>query len=191
MMKDPQAASLMRPSSLKREGFFLQFAARVVRKKLAGNVPLMLTGGFRTRRGIERALNTVDIVGIARPLCVDPSFPRRFIAGDVDDVPPYKVEVKGPLAAVLSPSLNSFWHQRQMTLLAAGREPDFAAGFAYPLTWMFFRTYISDPKSNPSLWNLSALLLLALLALLALNPPECLVHAKEGALALLKVTGFV
>lgn len=57
-----------------REAFFLEFA-KEVRKRHPGLV-LMLTGGFRTREGAESAIseNACDLVGIARPAAVNPSF---------------------------------------------------------------------------------------------------------------------
>jgi len=49
------------------------------------SLPLMVTGGFRTREGIEDALqsNVCQIVGIGRPLCADPYCVKKMIAGEL------------------------------------------------------------------------------------------------------------
>jgi 2,4-dienoyl-CoA reductase-like NADH-dependent reductase (Old Yellow Enzyme family) len=56
-----------RESTRAREAYFLEFAERFAREV---SVPLMLTGGFRTRQGMNEALDSgaVDIVGLARPI---------------------------------------------------------------------------------------------------------------------------
>ena len=43
----------------------------------------MVTGGFRTRGGMEQALagGPVDVIGLGRPLCTDPDVPKRLLAG--------------------------------------------------------------------------------------------------------------
>ncbi|KAK5996398.1 NADH-dependent flavin oxidoreductase iccG [Cladobotryum mycophilum] len=62
-----------------REAFFLDFA-RVIREKFR-HVPLMVTGGFRTRVGMEAALRegACDIIGIGRPAVLEPALPRTII----------------------------------------------------------------------------------------------------------------
>ena len=62
-----------------RESFFLEFA-REMRAKLP-DMPLMVTGGFRTRLGMEAALKEVacDLIGIGRPSVLNPSLPVNTI----------------------------------------------------------------------------------------------------------------
>lgn len=62
-----------------REAFFLEFA-KSIRQKFR-STPLMVTGGFRTRKGMEAAVREgdCDIVGIARPAVLDPSLPKNTI----------------------------------------------------------------------------------------------------------------
>jgi 2,4-dienoyl-CoA reductase-like NADH-dependent reductase (Old Yellow Enzyme family) len=69
-----------------REAFFLEFA-QTVRQRFP-DITLMVTGGFRTRRGMEAALtsNACDLVGIARPAAVVPHLPKDLILNyDVSD----------------------------------------------------------------------------------------------------------
>lgn len=62
-----------------REAFFLEFA-KSIRQKFR-HMPLMVTGGFRTRKGMEAAVRDgdCDIIGIARPAVLDPSLPKNTI----------------------------------------------------------------------------------------------------------------
>ncbi|KAF5663736.1 NADH oxidase [Fusarium heterosporum] len=66
-------------STAARESFFLEFA-REMRAKLP-NVPLMVTGGFRSRAGMEDALTegACDLIGLGRPAIINPSLPANTI----------------------------------------------------------------------------------------------------------------
>jgi len=70
-------------STIAREAYFLEFAARL---RPLVNVPLMVTGGFRTRQGMQQALNSgeMDVVGLARPLCVDPTYCNQLLDGSIE-----------------------------------------------------------------------------------------------------------
>lgn len=63
----------------KREAFFLDFALAV--RERHPDLHLMLTGGFRTRSGMNSALQTkgCDMIGIGRPAATVPDFPRSVI----------------------------------------------------------------------------------------------------------------
>ena len=62
-----------------REAFFLEFA-KAIRSEFP-EVPLMVTGGFRTRQGMEAAVaeGHCDLIGIARPACLNPALPKNTI----------------------------------------------------------------------------------------------------------------
>ncbi|KAJ0385506.1 hypothetical protein COL922a_006257 [Colletotrichum nupharicola] len=70
-------------STLAREAFFLDFSTAI--RKALSTVPLLLTGGFRSRKGIEAALKGgyCDLVGLARPSVLDPLLPRRVLLNRV------------------------------------------------------------------------------------------------------------
>jgi 2,4-dienoyl-CoA reductase-like NADH-dependent reductase (Old Yellow Enzyme family) len=67
-------------STLMREAYFVEFALAM---QAAVSIPLMVTGGFRTRAAMEQALESgaADVIGIGRPLCVDTDAPARLLAG--------------------------------------------------------------------------------------------------------------
>lgn len=72
--------------TLNREAFFLDFA-KAIRQHFK-ETPLMVTGGFRSRKGMEAALKQgdCDIIGVGRPSVVDPSWPKDVILNsDVQD----------------------------------------------------------------------------------------------------------
>jgi 2,4-dienoyl-CoA reductase-like NADH-dependent reductase (Old Yellow Enzyme family) len=62
-----------------RESFFLDFA-RELRKALPKTI-LMVTGGFRTRVGMEAAVaeGACDLIGMGRPAIIYPSLPLRTV----------------------------------------------------------------------------------------------------------------
>lgn len=62
-----------------REAFFLDFA-KAIRQEFQ-HIPLMVTGGFRTRQGMESALKegACDIIGLARPAAIHPDLPKSII----------------------------------------------------------------------------------------------------------------
>ena len=72
----------VRRSTLEREAYFIDFA-RTLRRKV--KMPIMLTGGLRTRDGMTRALTEgIDVVGVARPVCVNPDGVAQLLAGETD-----------------------------------------------------------------------------------------------------------
>jgi 2,4-dienoyl-CoA reductase-like NADH-dependent reductase (Old Yellow Enzyme family) len=66
-------------STLTREAFFLDFAKTV--RERHPKIPLMVTGGFRSRAGMEAALasGACDIIGIGRPAAVVPKLPKLVL----------------------------------------------------------------------------------------------------------------
>lgn len=73
------ATSVQKASTIAREAFFLDFA-QIVRQRFR-DVPLMVTGGFRTRKGMEAALKggACDLVGLGRPAVMNPSLPNNVL----------------------------------------------------------------------------------------------------------------
>lgn len=91
MAQEPAPANV-KGSSLQRESFFLEFA-KTVRDKFP-KVVLIVTGGFRTRLGMEAALKSgaCDLIGIARPAAVLPRLPKEIIF-NIKEVPDQEARV--------------------------------------------------------------------------------------------------
>lgn len=70
-----------RESTKKREAFFLDFAEKITPG--LSQTRVYVTGGFKTASAMASALSTVDGVGLARPVCLEPELPRRILAGQV------------------------------------------------------------------------------------------------------------
>jgi 2,4-dienoyl-CoA reductase-like NADH-dependent reductase (Old Yellow Enzyme family) len=80
-------------STLAREAYFMTFA-RQLRAKV--KMPIMLTGGLRTRAGMQGALDEgVDIIGIARPLIVDLGAANKLLDGTADALPRWEDDLGG------------------------------------------------------------------------------------------------
>lgn len=67
-------------STVQREAYFLEFAEKI---RSQVKTTLMVTGGFRTRKGMDAALQSgaCDLIGMSRPLAVETDAPARLIAG--------------------------------------------------------------------------------------------------------------
>lgn len=102
-----------------KEAYFAGFARRV--RTTAGTVPLMLTGGIRTRAAMESLLadGGVDLIGLGRPLAIDPDFTRKILDGaDGMALPRYALPTVAGLAG------ESEWYETQIARIGAGKEPD-------------------------------------------------------------------
>ncbi len=75
--EEPQAVA---ETTLAREAYFVDFA-KAMKDQLS--VPLMVTGGFRTRSAMEQAIKSgaADVIGLGRPLCTLPDAPKRLLGG--------------------------------------------------------------------------------------------------------------
>jgi len=109
----------MRESTREREAFFMEYAEKV---RSRTGVPIMLTGGFRTAQGMADAVSSgaIDVVGLARPLAVEPDLPARIVAGDSEGAVDVNVRVG---VKMLDDMLQSFWYGDQLRLMAHGKLP--------------------------------------------------------------------
>lgn len=111
-----------RPSTRAREAYFLRFAERA-RERIS--TPIMLTGGFRSRAGMQAALDAgVDVIGLARPMALAPEFPRRLLDGtgaDFDQGAESGAR-RGPV--FLRAAADVMWHTEQLGRIARRGEPD-------------------------------------------------------------------
>ena len=73
-------------------------------------VPLIVTGGFRTKAAMEYALQSgaADLIGIGRPLCVTTDAPQQLLNGTSDSLPKYENDLD------LIPAWLSFLKRFQM-----------------------------------------------------------------------------
>ncbi|MEP6341475.1 NADH:flavin oxidoreductase/NADH oxidase family protein [Parasphingorhabdus sp.] len=76
------------PSTQAREAYFVDFAKAM---QASVSVPLMVTGGFRTRAAMDQALadGAADLIGLGRPMCVMTDAPKQLLAGR-DELPRFE-----------------------------------------------------------------------------------------------------
>ena len=83
---NPERAEKRRESTIAREAYFLDYAKDI---RTIFNGPLMVTGGFRSTKGMNNALNenACDVIGIARPFCIDPDIANKLLNSNVSETP--------------------------------------------------------------------------------------------------------
>jgi 2,4-dienoyl-CoA reductase-like NADH-dependent reductase (Old Yellow Enzyme family) len=101
------------------EGYFLDFAVRVRRKV---RTPLMLTGGLRSAAAMSRVVGdgTVDVVGLARPLALEPDLPRQILSGATVAS---AMREQGVGWRQIDAMIEAGWYGAQMARMAAGQDP--------------------------------------------------------------------
>jgi 2,4-dienoyl-CoA reductase-like NADH-dependent reductase (Old Yellow Enzyme family) len=128
----------VRASTRAREAYFLDYASTI---REVARMPLMVTGGFRSRAAMAAALERdCDVIGLGRPLCWQPDFPRRLLAGEVDHIERVEDRLRFADSGWRSPTspytaaraLNAFgaqaWYYCQLFRLADGRPADLERG---------------------------------------------------------------
>lgn len=109
-------------STMKREAYFSEFAAKI-RDHI--KVPLMLTGGFRTKEGMQAALDRgdVDLVGLGRPFSAFPKVAKELLNGS-------RTECHLPDTSTGISKLDKMgavdltWHAMQIRNMGTGQEPN-------------------------------------------------------------------
>ena len=108
-------------STAVREAYFLAFAEKL---RSTVQVPLMLTGGFRTLAGMNAALQTgaLDVVGLARLLAIEPEAPKALLQGQEcgQHVRPISTGIKAIDRMGL---MEILWYSRQLKRIAGSGDP--------------------------------------------------------------------
>ena len=149
---NPDRSEVRRESTIAREAYFLDYADKI-KKNLS--IPLMVTGGFRTKQGMEQAIESgaCELVGVGRPLCADPFAIKRLLSGKIQELPKFEKTLSiGPW--ILSPSspfrlvqaLNAFgaqaWFYQQIKRMSRNEKPDLNLGLLSA-----FRTDMAEDKN--------------------------------------------
>ena len=145
---NPKRSETRKESTIAREAYFLAYTEEI--KKVI-DIPLMVTGGFRSRLAMETAINqgACEIVGIGRPLCSDPMSVKKLLDRSIDVLPTFEKTLSiGPgWLSQRSPfrliqALNAFgiqsWYYSQIRRISEGLSPD--------LSLNPFKAFRSDGK---------------------------------------------
>jgi len=128
------ASQTVYESTRLREAYFLDYAKRI---RPTTDLPLMITGGFRSATGMKAALEAdfLDVIGLARPLCADVDACAKLIAGTLEEIMSPERMLKLD-RATLGPGLSDMelkmmqsygpvaWCYLQILRLGEGQEPD-------------------------------------------------------------------
>tara|TARA_B100000945_G_scaffold130843_1_gene104449 strand:- start:7548 stop:8846 length:1299 start_codon:yes stop_codon:yes gene_type:complete len=152
---NPERSEVRKESTIAREAYFLSYAEQISKSV---EIPLMVTGGFRSKDGMESALadGACQIVGIGRPLCANPYAIKELLADQIEELPKYEKTLSiGPW--LLSPSspikliqfLNAFsaqaWFYQQIKKMGAGDMPD--------LSLNPFKAFRNDAKADKEAYS--------------------------------------
>ena len=133
--ESPAMSGSAASSTRAREAYFLEYARSV--REAAGAVPLAVTGGFRTRSGMQDALTAgdCDVVGVARPTVTTTDAAAAILSGRTARLETHEIGagMRGLLGRVadlktLDGVLNLAWNTDQMHRMARGLEPDLDRG---------------------------------------------------------------
>ncbi|CAA0111276.1 NADH oxidase [Zhongshania aliphaticivorans] len=108
-------------STLKREAYFLDYAEKAQQLM---SVPLVVTGGFRSAAAMNSAIasGAADMIGIARPLALDPDLGNKLTASDKHAIklPTLSTGIKALDAMVM---LDITWYEHQLERIGKGKSP--------------------------------------------------------------------
>lgn len=112
----------VRRSTREREAYFLRYAESI--RSRIPQTPLMVTGGFRSARAMKEAVasGATDVVGLARPLAMEPDLPARVLGGE---------EATSVVAPIITgirridemAMMEVSWYSRQLHRMGAGKPP--------------------------------------------------------------------
>ena len=108
----------VKASTRKREAYFLHYA-ETLRERT--NIPLAVTGGFRTGAGMAEAVasGATDMVGMARPMILKPDLPNTVLS-DPHFVMEFKEPTTGFPALDAATMMVLIWYEKQMWRVARG-----------------------------------------------------------------------
>ena len=111
-------------STKQREAFFIDYAEKA---RKVSQVPLIITGGFRSEQAMNDALNSghLDFIGIARPLALMPDLPNKIKNGTYQTITTERIKTGfAPVDKKLGAVLEMDWYMHQMALIGQGKQPN-------------------------------------------------------------------
>ena len=159
---NPDRAEEVKKSTVAREAYFLEYAKDI---RAVFKNPMMVTGGFRSRAGMDAALEAgaCDMIGLGRPLCVDSDIVNKLMSKEVDTTTIFEKSLQmGPswlhwLVGLNSPirlfsALNGWgqqgWWCMQIINMGEGRDPDLELG-----VFKAFTGYQASEKKAAAAYN--------------------------------------
>src|SRR5689334_901921 len=122
-------------STKAREAYFLEYAHTV--RAVVGDVPIAVTGGFRSRAAMAEAVaaGECDVIGLGRPTVTTTDAADAILTGRSDQLTVHRVRagLRGVLGKFvdlksLDGILELSWHTDQLHRVGAGLAPDLERG---------------------------------------------------------------
>lgn len=133
--EQPAMMGAVSESTRQREAYFLAYARTV--RTLIGDIPLAVTGGFRSRSAMAAAVaaGDCDVIGLGRPTVTTTDAAHVILTGRADAVPSYhpRYGMRRMLGRFvdlkqLDGLLELAWHTDQLHRVGAGLPPDLNRG---------------------------------------------------------------
>jgi 2,4-dienoyl-CoA reductase-like NADH-dependent reductase (Old Yellow Enzyme family) len=108
-------------STIDREAYFLDYMVKV--RQLV-DIPLIVTGGFRSGPAMLQALQSgaTDFTGLARTVAIDPEFPNKLLANDN-----HSMTLDNPSTGNRTMDamvmIGITWYEEQLARIAKGKTP--------------------------------------------------------------------
>ena len=147
---EPKFEDGVRESTKAREAYFMKYARSIQER---AEMPLLVTGGFRSVAAMDAALESGEaaLIGLGRPLCADPALPNRLLSGEQPVADSWEKSLRLGPTRLLGPNspinlikgLNGWgqqgWFCLQIKRMGAGQSPDLKLG-----VFKAFRQYSSE-----------------------------------------------
>ena len=118
-----------------REAYFLEYARTI--RSVVGDIPLAVTGGFRSRAAMAEAIHAgeCDVIGLGRPTATTTDAADVILAGRAETLTAHQLRygmrrIMGKFVDLksLDGILELSWHTDQLHRVGTGLKPDLNRG---------------------------------------------------------------
>ncbi|WP_438313013.1 NADH:flavin oxidoreductase/NADH oxidase family protein [Sporosarcina sp. FA9] len=113
----------VKETTKKREAYFIDYAKKA--QKLI-STPIVVTGGFRSQKGMEEAVanGEIDMVGIARPFALVPDLANRIFNGNYETVQAKPIKTGIKRIDKSASLLEIGWYEQQLARIGTSKSPN-------------------------------------------------------------------
>ena len=113
----------VKETTKKREAYFIAYAKKA--QKLI-STPIVVTGGFRSQKGMEEAVanGEIDMVGIARPFALVPDLANRIFNGSYETVHARPIRTGIKRIDKSASLLEIGWYEQQLARMGKSKSPN-------------------------------------------------------------------
>ena len=113
----------VKETTKKREAYFIDYAKKA--QELI-TTPIVVTGGFRSQKGMEEAIanGEIDMVGIARPFALVPDLANRIFNGSYETVHAKPIRTGIKRIDKSASLLEIGWYEQQLARMGKSKSPN-------------------------------------------------------------------